>query len=376
MVVELMKDEQEEAEYLIRKYYENTKSFASNQYGNLEEYSPLAHLLCQKTFETTKSFTPQFVSTAFEKIDDVVDATDGLVTAAFEKIDDVSDATDGIVTALEKAQCEFPKLVEELKSKLTTVELWALISSVSENVPNSKEELAKFLPSASLEDLKVQERVTQIVGTVLSQPQLLKERVLERLDQNQDGIVSVTDIAGSVVDVSWDVANYCSNLVSSIVGPLPESSVLSETVKSLLDNATVKPIVAGVESSLTEMQAYLSILQPLWDASTILKVYVLDYATNVQEHINPLTPYLTVLISKTSVIDLPLELLQLTTATAGLSDSVDGEKAKMAAETRALLWALMDISFILGAISENSSEPVAEHALEGVTIVKDSEAHV
>jgi len=245
---------------------------------------------------------------------------------------------------------------------------------------NSKEELAKYLPSASLDDLLMKARVQEIVGKVLSQPQLFKDHatnladnLVDRLDLNQDGKVSVGDLAGSIFDVSSEVSTYCSALLSAVVSPLPSSEDISVLMTTLLENPKIKPFVSSVSNSLGVMESYLELFQPLWVATNILKAYVSRYTTNVQEKISPLTPYLTSLIQETSVTELPFELLNLTKSTAGFNN--DQDAPKVASETRALLWALVDISFILEALKESSSGAGEKaHGIEGVTTISDAEA--
>lgn len=90
-----------------------------------------------------------------------------------------------------------------------------------------------------------------------------------------------------------------------------------------------------------------------------------------KKKIHPLTPYLTSLIQETSVTELPFELLNLTKKTAGFTD----QEGNVASETRALLWALIDISFILEALKESSSGAGdTAHGIEGVTTIPDADA--
>jgi len=277
-----------------------------------------------------------------------------------------------LTSAMEKTK-EFPELLEKVKGKLSLEEFWLLLAQVGDN---SKEELAKYLPSASLDDLLMKARVQEIVGKVLSQPQLFKDHcitkadeIVDRLDLNKDGKVSVGDLAGSFCDVSSEVSTYCSALLSAMLAPLPSSDEISVLMTTLLENPKIKPFV----SSLGAMESYLELFQPLWVATNILKAYVSRYTTNVQEKISPLTPYLTSLIQETSVTELPFELLNLTKSTAGLSK--DGDAPKIASETRALLWALVDISFILEALKESSSGAGEKaHGIEGVTTISDADA--
>jgi len=352
-----MRNQEETA--IIRPYIECAKNLAFEKYDTLEDYSPLAFSMLQQTLTTAKGYTPQFLQEKVQEyagtLDTYVDATDGLLTSAMEKTK------------------EFPELLEKVKGKLSLEEFWLLLAQVGDN---SKEELAKYLPSASLDDLLMKARVQEIVGKVLSQPQLFKDHatnladnLVDRLDLNQDGKVSVGDLAGSIFDVSSEVSTYCSALLSAVLSPLPSSEDISLLMTTLLENPKIKPFV----STFGAMESYLELFQPLWVATNILKAYVSRYTTNVQEKISPLTPYLTSLIQETSVTELPFELLNLTKSTAGFNN--DENAPKVASETRALLWALVDISFILEALKESSSGAGEKaHGIEGVTTISDAES--
>jgi len=354
MVVEVMKNADESA--FIRPYIESAKSLATEKYETLEDLSPLAFSVLQQTLATVKDNTPQFVHDKVQQyagtLETAVDATDGLLTSAMEKTQ------------------EFPELLEEVKAKLSLEEFWLLLAQVGDN---SKKELSKFLPSSSLEDLMMKQRVQEIVCKVLSQPQLFKDQatsfadnLVDRLDLNKDGKVSVGDLAASVFEMSSDLSTYASTLLTAVLAPFPSSDDISELMTTLLENPKVKPFM----STLGSMESYLEFLQPLWVATNILKAYVSRYTSNVQDKISPLTPYLTSLIQETSVTELPFELLNLTKSTAGITDETNA-----ASETRALLWALVDISFILEALKESSSGAGEKaHGIEGVTTISDADA--
>lgn len=361
MVVEVMKNGDESA--LIRPYYEHAKNIAFEQYDTLEDYSPLAFSVLQQTLTTVAENTPQFVQ---DKVTEYADT-----------LDDYVDATDGLLmSAMDKTQ-EFPELLEKIKGKLTLEEFWILLAQVGDN---SKEELAKYLPSAGLDDILMRDRVQEIVSKVLSQPQLFKDQatdfadnIVDRLDLNKDGKVSVGDIAGTVSDMSSGLTTYCSALLSAVLAPIPSSEEINSLMSTLLENPSIKPYVSTLTGKLGEFESCLDMFQPLWVATNILKAYVARYTTNVQEKISPLTPYLTSLIQETSVTELPFELLNLTKTTAGLSEG--GSASGIASETRALLWALVDISFILEALKESSSGAGERtHGIQGVTTISDADA--
>jgi len=354
MVIEVMKNADESA--FIRPYLECARSLATEKYETLEDLSPLAFSVLKQTLATVKDNTPQFVQDKVQQyagtLDECVEATDGLLTSAMDKTK------------------EFPDLLEEVKAKLSLDEFWLLLAQVGDN---SKTELAKFLPSSSLEDMMMKQRVQEIVCKVLSQPQLFKDQatsfagnIVDRLDLNKDGKVSVGDLAGSVFEMSNDLSTYASTLLTAVLAPFPSSDDISELMTTLLENPKVKPFM----STLGSMESYLEFLQPLWVATNILKAYVSRYTSNVQDKISPLTPYLTSLIQETSVTELPFELLNLTKSTAGITDETNA-----ASETRALLWALVDISFILEALKNSSSEAGERaHGIEGVTTISNADA--
>lgn len=344
----------------IRSYVDWGKEYAMKKYEGLEEISPLAHSMVQKTVSTAQTYAPQYVQDKAE-----------VIVSGLESYIESTDAV--LVVALDKTQNEFPQLMEKISKALTTEELWALLNNAG---GSSTEQLSKYLPSAALQDFEVKNRVQEIVAHVLSQPQLLKEKaanvadnLVEQFDLNQDGKVSVSDLAGSVYDVSQFCADYCQSLLSNVLAPLPTGSDVSNMVKSILQNPAIQPYWSEIEGKVAGMEQYISMFEPLWAAAGIVKMFVSRYALNVKSHLNPLTPYLTTLISETSVTELPFELLQLTSATAGFKEDNNG--AKIGEETRALFWALIDISFILEALKESKGAEQT-HALEGVTVITDA----
>jgi len=305
--------------------------------------------------ETAKGYTPEFVQNT--------------VVATAQSLDSYVDVTDDLLqTAVERTQ-DFPKLLEDIKGQLTVNQLMEILAHLKEN---SQQELAKYLPSSRLEDLQLQARVQEIVQMVASKPQLLKDSassvastLQQRLDRDADGKISVADIAGNAMTATSVVAEYCSDLLSHVVGPLPSTSDVAVLLETILNDSRVSPV-------LSQAKELSALLQPLWCATELLKTYVSMYATNVKDHLNPLTPYLISLISHTSVIDLPIELYRLTSNTAGFCKDADSEK--VAQETRALFWALIDISFLLEAVKQSGEDAAQPKTVDGVEIIKDSDA--
>merc|ERR1711879_309085 len=73
-----------------------------------------------------------------------------------------------------------------------------------------------------------------------------------------------------------------------------------------------------------------------------IESYLRPYA---EPYFEPLTPFITDLVGNTSIIDLPGEMISIVQSAAGFVS--DKEKENVVQETKALIWALVDISFLL-----------------------------
>merc|ERR1712154_21370 len=133
-----------------------------------------------------------------------------------------------------------------------------------------------------------------------------------------------------------------------------------------------EPYFETLKSQWKRKDDFLQFFLPLWGAIQTLQTYVSAYTSNIQSKFEPLSPYLTQLLGNTSVIDLPLELiLVLRGATTGYVS--DKERDSVVRETRALFWALIDISFLLEILRDERSQGKSSvHRQEGVELVKDA----
>lgn len=239
--------------------------------------------------------------------------------------------------------------------------------------------LTENLPSAALEDFAMKEKVNEILTKVLSQPQIIREQaadlaenVRSSLDKDQDGKVTVKDLAENVAEVTKCAAGFVAATYDSV------SDKVSSNLKQVLPTSSVEeyilpiaqPYIDTVKTQWERKAELFQVFLPLWGAIQTLQTYVAVYTSNLQSKFEPFSPYLTNLIGNTSVIDLPLELVQILRGATGYMS--DKERDSVVRETRALFWALIDISFLLDVLKDERIQQPSQHRNEGVTLVKDA----
>lgn len=234
------------------------------------------------------------------------------------------------------------------------------------------------LPSADLEDFAIKEKVNEILVKVLAQPQVIRDQVGEyaesvhsSLDKDQDGIVTVKDLAENVADATKCatelVANTYDSVSNKMVSSLQEVLATPSVEEYILPLAA--PYIDSLKTQWERKDEVLKIFLPLWGAIQTLQSYVSVYTSNIQSKFEPLSPWLTQLLGHTSIVDIPIELI---TILAG-STTGDKERDSVVRETRALFWALIDISFLLEVLRDERSQGApGQHRNEGVELVKDA----
>lgn len=362
MAAKIINPTQEGEAGLCRSYADYAVHKVQTGYSTLETYSPTTAMFVQDSFTKVQELTPQIVLETGEKLvadfDSVVDAADEILKAAMDRT------------------AEFPILLEDLKEKFTADQIRSIFDSAGYSV----ESLPDFLPSKTITELDVKQRVEDIVSAVLSQPQILKGKASDiaegfrtSLDCDSDGLVSVKDLA----QITTTALEYCTSAVNLVLPSLPKGVVLAASFQDILgvflENPTAKPIFQRLKSQWEANQTVSGAFKPLWAAVEVLKTYVTRYAQNLNQKFEPLSPYLMELIGGTSVIDLPIEIIQILQTATGLVQ--DKERDAVVRETRALFWALIDISFLLEVLKANKpSESKATSLPEGVELLNDTEA--
>lgn len=323
-------------EQFVRSYVTSTKAL-------VESYSPQ---ILKQSVNTFAAWTPEPVATR------VVDA----LKQTEELLDGYIDATDEFLEVAIEQTSQFPELLNQYKQKF-------LSGETLQNV-TTKTAIFSYLPSQYVDDLDVQSRVQEIIGFVVSQPQFLKDKANEvgnHLDVDKDGKISVTDLAGNLLETTQIALAYCTALIPAI--PETVSSSFGNVVTMFLDSKTTKPIIADIRNKLEKSAAVNQAFQFLWNGADALKEFVSQYSLNIQSKYEPLSPYIVNLISKTSVIELPFEILKLLQTTVGLSD--DKETVAVVSETHALFWALLDISFLVEVLKQDSVPGENDGFVEG-----------
>lgn len=290
-----------EEQALLRSYLEQSKLFALEKIEVVKSKLPeRVTTLVEQTVETGFEYTPdvikQHTTTAIKTLDGLVDMSD-----------------DALVSALEKTQ-ELPKKFEELKENLTTEQLLLLASQIREN---SMAEVSKYLPSTSITDMDLQKKAQEIVQMVMSQPQALRE-------------------------------NHIGQTISTYVGSMYD--ITSGAVETI--SAAIGSFLAVPDWEAPERLKNIVALQQLWSATDVLKKVLNMYASNVEDKLSPITPGLKKLIETTSVLELPMELIKILTEATGISEENEAKISRE--ETRALFWALVDISFLMHVLDQTS----------------------
>jgi len=324
--------EQPPKDRILKSYFEYSLNQCDGGLrSDLEAYSPTIASLFDTALNQIQTWTPKLVQ-------------ETVLSGAVDSIDYIDQL---IVVGLDKC--------ETLKDKLTAEQVREIVEEIKNGAGTKVVNLAEYLPSAKIEDYELKEQVEAIITKILSRPQIIKDQaaglaanVRSTLDKDKDGKVTVKDLAENVVEVTksatWLVSSTYTSVSSAVISNLWE-----------------------------RREEVLNTFLPLWSAIEVLKTYVSLYTSNIQSKFEPLSPYLMELLGNTSVIDVPLEIVQvLQTATGFVSDK---ERDSVVRETRALFWALIDISFLLEILKQEKKVEKSSKKCnaEGVTMVEDKE---
>lgn len=346
--------EETENNRFFQSYVDYSLTKAQDGLLTLEAYSPAAASLVEVAVVKAKDLTPNLFQ----------DLT----------VDGIAYLDDLLETALQRT--------EELKGKLTADDVVNIIEQLKNEAGSQVHGLTEFLPSSSIQEFAVKERVNEIMHKVLSQPQLIQEKasllaeqIHTNLDKDEDGIVTVKDLAGNVAGVTKCATSYVYSALDTV-----GNSILSNLPKDELSSSKfgqyvlpyMQPYLESAKAQWDRKEAFLNVFLPLFGALEVLQSYVSLYAENVKNKFEPLSPYLMQLLGSTSVIDLPMEIMQILQTATGLTS--DKERDSVVKETRALFWALIDISFLLEILKQekNDVKKTTKHNMEGIELVQDA----
>lgn len=345
-----------QTEKFFKSYFEFGMTKAQESYSTLESYSPAMASLVGVAVTKVQEWTPELIQ---DLTVDGVDFLDEVLEKALER-------------------------TKELKGKLTREDVVLLIEQLRTEATQARaeagEKITGYLPSSTLQDIDVKEKAQEILTKVLSQPQIIKDKASDmakdlhsNLDSDNDGKVSVKDLYTNAAGVTQVATGYISTALSnSVISNLSKDVLSSPSFEQyVLPYAT--PYLDSIKSQWKQGEVVKDAFLPLWSAIEVLKTYVTLYTANIHSKFEPLSPYLMDLFGSTSVIDLPLEIVQILQAAGGLVS--DKERDSVVKETRALFWALIDISFLLDILKKENEETKPSHAMEGVELVKDAQTN-
>jgi hypothetical protein len=344
--------EEVETERFFKSYVDFGLNKAQEHYSSLESYSPCMAAFVGSAVAKVQEWTPELVQ--------------DLTVEGVDFLDEV------LLNALEKTK--------DFKGKLTREDVVFLIGHLRTEATQARaqvgEKITEFLPSATIQDCDLKEKVQEILTKVLSQPQIIKDKasVLAKdlhsnLDSDKDGKVSVKDLYTNAAEATTAATGYVyTTLSNTVLSTLPKDVLSSSHFEELvLPYAT--PYLDSIKNQWKQGEVIKDAFLPLWSAIEVLKTYVTLYTANLHSKFEPLSPYLMDLFGSTSVIDLPLEIVHILQAASGLVS--DKERDSVVKETRALFWALIDISFLLEILKKENESKVA-HPMEGVEFVNDA----
>jgi len=179
-------------------------------------------------------------------------------------------------------------------------------------------------------------------------------------------------VAGVTVCATAYVCDALDTVGNKILSNLPKDGLSSSKFEQYIPPC-VQPYVESAKAQWDRKETFLGLLLPLFRALEVVRSYVSLYAENVKNKFEPLSPYLMQLLGSTSVIDLPMEIMQILQTATGLTS--DKERDSVVKETRALFWALIDISFLLEILKQEKNDvKAAKHNMEGIELVQDAQA--
>jgi len=349
----IITEDAQQKDRFFKSYVEFGFTKAQESYTTLESYSPFMATLVGMAVTKVQEWTPELIQ-----------------DLSLEGVDFLDEVLEG---ALERTK--------ELKETLTREDVVFLIEQLRTEATQARaqvgEKITGYLPSSTIQEYELKEKVQEIIKKVLSQPQIIKDKASDlakdlhsNLDSDNDGKVSVKDL--------YENAAGATQVATEFVQTTLSNSILSNLSKDVLSSPSFEeyilpyatPYLDSIKSQWNEGQAIKDAFLPLWSAIEVVKTYVTLYTDNLHSKFEPLSPYLMDLFGSTSVMDLPLEIVQILQAAGGLVS--DKERDSVVKETRALFWALIDISFLLEILKKENDETKPAHPMEGVEFVKDA----
>lgn len=348
-----------------------TENAESNHF--FKSYVDYSMIKAQEGLFTLESYSPTVASFVEVAVTKVQELTPNLIEDL--TVDGIAYLDELLETALLRTK--------ELKGKLTADDVVNIIEQLKTEAGSQVSGLTGFLPSSRIQDFDVKERANEIMSKVLSQPQIIRDKatnlaqeVHNTLDQDEDGIVTVKDLAGNVAGVTQCATGYVyaalDTVGNSILSNLPKDALSSSKFEDYV-LPCIHPYLESAKEQWDRKEKFLYMLLPLFGALEVVQSYVSLYAENVKNKFEPLSPYLMQLLGSTSVIDLPMEIMQILQTATGLTS--DKERDCVVKETRALFWALIDISFLLEILKQEKNDvKTAKHNMEGIDLVQDAQA--
>jgi len=120
-------------------------------------------------------------------------------------------------------------------------------------------------------------------------------------------------------------------------------------MKTVQTNPTTKPMFENLAAKWNKIKVFFApVYQHLYTGSKIVKIFVEKYANNIGDKYVPLAPYLTDIVASTTVVDFPFEVLRLIKTAGGYRE--DNKRSEVIKESKALFWALIDLSFVTSLV--------------------------
>jgi len=323
----------------------------------VESYSPESLKYVEQTISKVQGYVPESVKEFAEhqatRIDSVIDSADSLVSELQQRGPIVAEncaslcsrktlveicsnsVNSGLEIVKEKSGVDVSEVCNKVLSKPVEI-----VHNVSDLAEQAKERVVNLAEDTTSKVYQVADETYTSVSQYAKDKVEYVQCIGEVLDCDRDGKISVKDLANCASTLTSDtvksVKPAMEALQSKISLPeLPQTST-KEVLDYVLANTQTKPLVEQVQKTLESMKSN-EVFQPLWFVTNVL----LLWATNVGNKASPLTPYLNNLVCQTAVVDLPKELF--TVAASVFS----GSENEVGAQTRELLWALLDVSILL-----------------------------
>jgi len=192
--------EEDVPEPFIRSQVTKVKAMVDQSVETLKEYSPQSVSLLETGYNRVEAVVP-------DNVKKMVEETLQNVTSVVEQVDDL------LLKAHERTS-EFPVLINDVKSTFTREELFKIINTVQTEAGEKINGISKYLPSESLKDLKLKERVQEIVTMITSQvdAETLRLKAVEATEHVKK--VTVGDVVSGLYKITDGSVSYTLTLFS------------------------------------------------------------------------------------------------------------------------------------------------------------------